>query len=153
MGLLNYTTRIPAAQTAGEVQGILAKHGARAVMIEYGDDGSAEALSFEIKRGDDPLGFRLPIEPDRILKVLQDEYDRGELRSHQGRPDREQAVKVTWRILKVWVEAQMAYLQTEMVTMEQLFLPYLLTRDGKTLYQAMAEKRFLLGPGEGDKSG
>ncbi|GAH40871.1 unnamed protein product [marine sediment metagenome] len=59
MGLLNYSTRIPAAQTAGEIQGILAKHGAKAVMIEYGVGGSAEAMSFQIKRGDNSLGFRL----------------------------------------------------------------------------------------------
>ena len=149
MGLLNYTTRIPAAQTAGEVQGILGRHGAKAVMIEYGDDGSAEALSFRIKRGEDSLGFRLPIEPDRVLKVLQDQYDSGKLRSHQGRPDREQAVKVAWRILKDWVEAQMAYLETEMVTIEQLFLPYMLTRDNKTLYQVMLDRGFYLPEGRG----
>lgn len=149
MGLLNYSTRIPAAQTAGEVQGILGKHGAKAVMIEYGDDGGAEAMSFQIKRGDDSLGFRLPIEPDKVLKVLQDQYDGGKLRSHQGRPDREQSVKVAWRILKDWIEAQMAYLETQMVTMEQLFLPYMLTRDNKTLYQAMLDRGFYLPEGRG----
>ncbi len=147
MGLLNYSTRIPAAQTAGEVQGILGKHGAKAVMIEYGDDGGAEALSFQIKRGDNTLGFRLPIEPDKVLKVLQDQYDSGKLRSHQGRADREQSVKVAWRILKDWIEAQMAYLETQMVTMEQLFLPYMLTRDNKTLYQTMLDRGFYLPEG------
>ncbi|MBA7645267.1 hypothetical protein ES703_53022 [subsurface metagenome] len=149
MGLLNYSTRIPAAQTAGEIQGILAKHGAKAVMIEYGDGGSAEAMSFQIKRGDNSLGFRLPIEPDRVLKVLQDQYDSGKLRGHQGRPDREQSVKVAWRILKDWVEAQMAYLETEMVTTEQLFLSYMLTGDNKTLYQVMLDKGFCLPEGRG----
>lgn len=147
MGLLNYSTRIPAAQTAGEVQGILGKHGAKAVMIEYGNDGGAEAMSFQIKRGDNTLGFRLPIEPDKVLKVLQDQYDSGKLRSHQARADREQSVKVAWRILKDWIEAQMAYLETQMVTMEQLFLPYMLTRDNKTLYQAMLDRGFYLPEG------
>ncbi|GAI44749.1 unnamed protein product, partial [marine sediment metagenome] len=89
MGLLNYSTRIPAVKTAGEVQSILAKHGAKAVMIEYGDGGSAEALSFQIKRGDDSLGFSLPIKPDAVLKVLQRQYGSGQLRSHQTQPDRE----------------------------------------------------------------
>ncbi|MBA7705894.1 hypothetical protein ES703_114736 [subsurface metagenome] len=150
MGLLNYSTRIPAAQTAGEVQGILGKNGAKAVMIEYGDGGNAEALSFQIKRGEDSLGFRLPIAPDRVLKVLQNQYDSGKLRSHQGRPDREQSVKVAWRILKDWVEAQMAYLETEQVTIEQLFLSYMLTRDNKTLYQAMLDRGFYLPEGRGE---
>ena len=149
MGLLNYSTKIPAAQTAGEIQGILGKHGAKAVMMEYGDDGGIQALSFTIKRGDNSLGFRLPIAPDRVLKVLQVEYDSGKLRSHQGRPDREQSVKVAWRILKDWVEAQMAYLETNMVTMEELFLPYLLSGDNKTLYQVMSERGFYLAEGRG----
>ena len=149
MALLNYTTRIPAAQTAGEVQGILARHGAKAVMIQYGDDGSAEALSFQIKHGDGVLGFRLPIEPDAVLMVLEGQYDSGKLRSHQGRPNREQAVKVAWRILKDWVEAQMAILETQMVTMEQIFLPYMLRGEGKTLYQVMVDRGFYLPEGRG----
>ena len=146
-GLLNYSTKIPAAQTAGEVQGILGGHGAKAVMIEYGDDGSVEALSFKIKRGDHFLGFRLPIEPESVLRVLQRQYDNGQL--HRARADQEQAVRVAWRILKDWVEAQMAYLETEMVTMEELFLSYLLDRDSKTLYQIMVEKDFYLPEGRG----
>lgn len=149
MGLLNYSTQIPAAKTAGEIQSILGRHGAKAVMIEYGDDGSAEALSFRIKRGPDSLGFKLPIVPDAVLKVLQDQYDSGTLRSHQGRPDREQAVKVAWRILKDWTEAQMAILETQMVTMEQIFLPYLLTKENKTLYQVMIDRGFYLPEGRG----
>ena len=148
MGLLNYSTKIPAVKTAGEVQGILAKHGAKAVMIEYGDDGGVEALSFKIKRGETALGFSLPIEPDAVLKVLQRQYGSGQLRSHQGQPDREQAVRVAWRILKDWVEAQMAILETEMVTMEQVFLPYLITGD-KTLYQMMIDRGFYLPEGRG----
>ncbi len=149
MGLLNYSTKIPAAQTAGEVQAALAKHGAKAVMIEYDKDGTAESLSFQIQRGDNPLGFSLPIQPDAVLKVLQEQYGGGKLRSHQGRPTREQAVRVAWRILKDWVEAQMAILETRMVTMEQVFLPYMLTRENKTLYQAMVDRGFYLPEGRG----
>jgi len=149
MGLLNYSTRIPAVKTAGEIQALLAKHGAKAVMIEYGADGGVEALSFKIRRGEDSLGFSLPIEPDAVLKVLKRQYGSGQLRSHQASPDREQAVRVAWRILKDWVEAQMAILETEMVTMEQIFLPYLLTGENKTLYQMMLARGFYLTGGEG----
>lgn len=33
MPIKNYTTKVPAVQTVGEIQGILAAHGARKVMI------------------------------------------------------------------------------------------------------------------------
>jgi len=59
-----------------------------------------------------------------------------------------QAVRTAWRIVKDWVEAQMAILETEMVTMEEVFLPYLLVAGDKTLYQAIAESKFQLPSGE-----
>ena len=34
---------------------------------------------------------------------------------------------ITWRILKDWVEAQMALLETGMVTMDESFLPYMVS--------------------------
>jgi len=144
---MNYSTRISAQQTAGEVQRTLAQHGAKAVMVEYGEDGEAESLSFQVKRGDTTLSFSLPIEPNSVLRVLHRQYDSGQL--HRARADKEQAVRVGWRILKDWVEAQMAILETEMVTMEQIFLPYMLTRDNKTLYQMMIDRGFYLPEGKG----
>lgn len=35
MPIKNYTTKVPAVQTVGEIQGILAAHGARKVMMDY----------------------------------------------------------------------------------------------------------------------
>jgi len=42
----------------------------------------------------------------------------------------------------------MSLLETEMVRMEEIFLPYVITGTGQTVYQVMAEKHFLLGTGE-----
>ncbi|GAI29875.1 unnamed protein product, partial [marine sediment metagenome] len=43
---------------------------------------------------------------------------------------------------------QMALLETEMVKMEEIFLGYVITPGGQTIYQVMVNKGFLLGPGE-----
>jgi len=144
MGLLNYSTKIPALRTAGEVQGMLAGHGAKAIMIEYDSQAQPESLSFQITHGDLSLGYRLPIKPKDVLKVLEEQYNDGRLRSHQSRPNYEQAVKVAWRIIQDWTEAQMAILETQMVTMEEVFLPYLLGREGQTLYEVMEGRGFRL---------
>lgn len=56
---------------------------------------------------------------------------------------REQAERVAWRILKDWVEAQMALLDIEMVKLQEIFLPYI-ELNGKTIYQALEQKQFLL---------
>jgi len=147
MPLLNYTTKIEAAKTVAEIQRILAAHGAKSILTSYGDDGSVEALAFQIETAQGVVGFRLPINPEPVLKILERQSSLGKLRSHQGRPDRAQAVRVAWRIIKDWVEAQMALLETEMVKMEQVFLPYVITRGGRTLYEAMVDRHFQLPEG------
>lgn len=57
---------------------------------------------------------------------------------------REQAERVAWRILKDWVEAQMALLDIQMVRFEEIFLPYIETGNGQTIYERLEEKQFLL---------
>ena len=48
MPIKNYTTKVPAVQTVGEIQGLLAAHGARKVMMDYGDDGRVLAVTFAL---------------------------------------------------------------------------------------------------------
>jgi len=143
-GLLNYTTTIEAAKTAGEVQGILAGHGAKAILTEYDDSGTICALSFKILTPHGDLGIRLPIEPDATLKVLNRQAGLGKIPRRYA--NRTQAIRIAWRIIKDWVEAQVAILETEMVKMEQIFLPYVMARDGKTIYEHMLETKFLALP-------
>ena len=54
---------------------------------------------------------------------------------------RQQATRVAWRILKDWIEAQLALLDTGMVELEEIFLPYMLQGD-QTLYQALQAGNF-----------
>lgn len=146
MALLNYTTKIEAAKTVAEIQKILALHGAKSILIDYGDDGLIEALAFRVLTPHGEIGIRLPIQPDAVLRVLTQQSRLGKVpKSFVNQP---QAVRVAWRIVKDWVEAQMAILETEMVKMEQIFLPYVITPNGQTLYEVFEEKRFLLTQGD-----
>jgi hypothetical protein len=45
----------------------------------------------------------------------------------------QQAVRTAWCVVKDWVEAQMALVETQMLTSQQVFLPYALMSDGRTL--------------------
>lgn len=62
--------------------------------------------------------------------------------------DYEQSERVAWRIVKDWVEAQMAILESEMVTMDEIFLPYMLNRNGDTVYKLFTNKALLLNGGQ-----
>ena len=136
MPILNYTTKVSVHDSVGEIQKQLAKHGARRIMQEYDENGMVTTLSFQIET---PAGFRairLPSNVDAVMKVLN---------RQKVKADRAQAERVAWRIIKDWVEAQMAILETEMVQMDEIFLPYMLDNTGEhTLYEALREKQFLL---------
>jgi len=84
------------------------------------------------------MAFRLPANVEAVEAILTRQFKSGRSRF----ASREHATKVAWRILKDWVEAQLALLQTGMVTIEQAFLPYAQNANGQTVYEALVEKRF-----------
>jgi hypothetical protein len=137
--LFTYTTKIEADKTIGEIQQNLVRHGATSIMTNYTDNGYIESLSFIIKTYDGQnIQIKLPCNADPVLKILE---QRNISRSLQTK---EQALRVAWRIIKYWIEGQMALLETQMVRMEQVFLPYAVGRDGHTLYESMISNKFAL---------
>jgi hypothetical protein len=141
MPLANYTTSVEAIKTVGEIQGILVGHGAREILMNYDEDGVIESLSFIVKTPYGNLPIKLPVNAQAVLKVLEREGVPPRYRNHP------QAVRIAWRVLRDWVRAQMALLETEMVRMEEIFLPYMVSNDGRTLYEAMVEHKFYLTEG------
>jgi hypothetical protein len=121
MPLLNYTTTIAVHKTVAEVQRKLVQNGARQILAEYDADGYITGLSFMVEG---PLGnhsYTLPVNADAVLKVIS--------AYRSGVPGRyqhiEQAQRIAWRILKDWVEAQLAIVETQMVSFDQVMLPYM----------------------------
>jgi hypothetical protein len=53
-----------------------------------------------------------------------------------------QAKRVAWRQILRWVQAQLALVETDMVRIEEVFMPYLLNKKGQTLYEAIAVNGF-----------
>jgi len=50
----------------------------------------------------------------------------------------EQALRTSWRIIKDWIEAQLAIVDAELAPMQEVFLQYLVINDsGETLSQRM----------------
>jgi len=149
MPLLDYTSKVPVSRTIAQVQAKLVEHGARAVMLEYDDRGRTIALAFKINMPNGDLPIRLPIDTAATLRVLQRQAENREIPGRYA--EEAHAYRVAWRNIFHWVSAQLALLETEMVRLEQIFLPYVITPGGQTIYQVMAEKHFQLGPGEGDE--
>lgn len=144
MPLLNYTTGIAPQRTVMEIQAALAKAGASRIMTEMDADGSIVALSFELRNPEtnQPVVFRLPTNWKPVYEVLK----RQRVSSRLQTP--EQALRVAWRITKNWVDAQLAIIETKMVTPAQVFLPYAIMNDGSTAFEYIASNQHLLGSGK-----
>lgn len=128
--LLNYSTTVSADKTVAEMQRLLAKAGAKQVMAEY-DDGRPTGLTFTIETPRGLAAFTLPVRTERVLAVISRHGSviPGRYQTHA------QAERIAWRIGKDWLEAQLAIVETEMVTLDQVMLPYMRSRDGSTLYE------------------
>jgi len=140
--ILNYTTTVPVSRTLGQVQGLLVEAGARAIMAEYDDDGAVVGMSFAVISPFGKQGYTLPVRTERVLAVLTSD----KVPRRYCTP--EHAERVAWRIVKDWIEAQLALLRTEMVTLDQVMLPYMRTSDGRTVYELYLDDQLALPAGE-----
>jgi hypothetical protein len=143
MALLNYTTSIDVHKTLGEIQKILVSHGARKLMYDYDGNGRIQALCFSIITHDGERGIKLPANVKAAQRVL--EKQKAANRKQVIKTDYDQAERVAWRIIKDWVEAQMAILETQMVEFEEVFLPYMVNSKGQTFFQAYQQKQLMSG--------
>lgn len=141
-GLYKYTTKIDAFKTINDIQNLLAKNGASAIMTEYNQSGEIESLTFKIQIKNSARAIKLPCNPKPVYAILEQQYRAGKI--SRGFVNLNQAKRVAWRIVLAWVEAQMAIMQTQMVKMEQIFLPYMVNREGKTLFETMEENDYQL---------
>lgn len=156
MPLKNYTTEISAMKSIGEIQGKLVGHGAEAILLHYGPDREPESLTFSIPTVQGNISFRLPANILAVRQLLVKSWDPDyrkydkDYQIQRLEKVKQQASKVAWRIIKDWVDAQLAIIETEMVTIEQVFLPYMLVKGGRnTLYEMMVESSFQLPEGRG----
>ena len=139
MAILNYTTTIESYKTVAEIEKILVKHKAKSIMKDYQDE-SIVALSFLIDVGYNQIPIKLPAKIEECYMVLCNEKKNG---TKNIKATKEQAERVAWRILKDWIEAQMALLDINMVKSEEVFMPYIVASNGRTLFEKFEERQFL----------
>jgi hypothetical protein len=138
--LLNYTTKIEPQQTIGEIQLMLADYGVEAIMTEY-DGKQVSAVSFKMNVEGKTFPFRMPCNWRGVYEIIKrPEYNRVSLKDKEA-----QAVRVAWRILHTWVKSQLTLVEVNMVTIPQVFLPYTIMKDGRTLSETVSDNpTFLL---------
>lgn len=142
MPLLNYTTTVPASRTMGQVQGLLVEAGARSIMTEYDEVGRALGIAFSVQTAHGLRQYVLPVRSERVEAVLR----RDKVPPKYQTP--EHAERVAWRIVKDWLEAQLAIIRTEMVTLDQVMLPSTSAGRGHTVYELYLDQQLALPAGD-----
>ena len=84
------------------------------------------------------MSFRLPANVDKVLECLKRES-----KVPKRLKIKEQASRVAWRILKDWIEAQMAIIEADCAELTQVFLPYAQNDQGVTVYEQIKSGGFL----------
>lgn len=131
-------------QTIGEIQRMLSKYNVAAMMTEY-EGKQVSSVSFRLDIAGKPLSFQLPCHWRGVAEVLKN--DQRALKRIGKHNLETQSVRVAWRIIKDWIEAQLALVEVNMVTLPQIFLPYAIMPDGRTLGEHIEkDPTMLLGP-------
>jgi hypothetical protein len=137
MPISNYTTKVDSMNSVAEIQKILMNHDADKIMVEY-QDKMPVALTFQVKTAKGFISFKLPANWEGVLRALT--KDGGVPKASKNKA---QALRIAWRILRDWVEAQMAMIEAELTSVDQVFLPYALTKTGNTVYEDFNTDNFL----------
>lgn len=138
MAIKNYTTTVEVHKSLGEIQGALAGHGARKIMVDYDENGRPVGIAFGIETPAGPRGFLLPANVAGVQAV----FDRQKIKAQPGQADR-----TAWRNVRDWVMAQMAIIEAGQVDMEEVFFPYLTDGRGRTVYQLYQGGQLAIGDG------
>jgi hypothetical protein len=138
MAILNYTTSIPCEKTISEIQKCLVSHGASKIVTDY-SEGIPSAVTFCLVLNETLVAYSLPANYEGVLSAMK--RDR---KVPSRLCTKEQALKVSWRIIKDWVEAQMAIVEAKLADVAEVFLPYAITKNGNTLYKEIQGNGMLL---------
>jgi hypothetical protein len=141
MALKNTYAKLGAGRYIQDAQEALVKAGAIGIQSGY-EDGRITTLAFVLDLNGQRVQFKLPVNWRNFQRVLKKEQNR--------RADEDDyAYKVAWACTKDWIEAQMAFVESENVTLPQIFLPYVVVKGGKTLFEkVITTPDFLLGDGK-----
>lgn len=135
-GILNYTTTIAPEKTAGECFGMLARHGAAKVLIMFDASKEPAGLAFEIATPSGLRQYTLPINAEGVMAALKAGHRAGNVANRYV--NAEQATRTAWRVLKDWLESQLALIEAGMSALDEVMLPWeMVEGGGLTVYQAV----------------
>lgn len=141
MALLNYTTEVAADKTIGEIYSMLARAKIQQIRSDYDGAGNVTSISFTVATEHGVIPFLLPVNVKAALAILNKQAQSRQI-PRKFYNDLDQARRVAWRIVRQWIEAQLALVSLDMAKIQEVFLPYAQNAEGKTVFEVLTETRF-----------
>jgi hypothetical protein len=139
--ILNYTTKVDPMNTATECIKMLAAHGATDMGLTT-DQGSPTGLVFVTATPWGKRQFTMPLNIAGVERELAKAYKAGRIqRAYTGR---DHATRVAWRVLKDWLEVQLALIDAGVQELHQLMVGYMNAVPGRTVYEIVAEQQLAI---------
>lgn len=142
----NAYSSVSAADTMGQIQSLLSKHGAHEIRTHY-DNGEPVAIAFAMMLNDNDapgkigreVFFKLEVNVEGLLRAMKQDKN-----TPNSRANREQAKRTAWKNKLEWLQIQLAEIATGQATAPQLLLGYAVTGNGQPLYERLKQQPKLL---------
>jgi hypothetical protein len=140
-GVLAYTTEVSPQKSIAEIIGMLSQAKASAILQEFDGAANVTAINFKIATSFGDMTFRMPANILAVDACLKQQHRNGVIPRRYAN-DSLHSRRVAWRILRHWLEAQLALITVGLAKVEQVFLPYAQNASGKTVFETLEEQRF-----------
>ena len=143
IGLLNYSTKKAAEESAEEIKTKLMSHGVQDVKFDFGEVVvTIEFLRSKLITKNEMASYKITTKIAPVYKVLKDQEWSGEIKIAITQS---QAKRVAWRIVKRWIDAQLAFVETGMLSFDEVFLSYKVDEGtGLSLIEEYQTKQLML---------
>lgn len=147
MAVKNITSNIAPEKTIMEIEQILARFGAKAILKQYeGYYPIGICFQLETEKGR-LIPFKLPMKIEQARMIIQKAVDEKKLtKKFRQEPLRtEKALIVGWRIIKDWIHAQLSLIEMNYAQAIEIFLPYIYDNTtAQTFFEKVEQSKFLL---------
>jgi hypothetical protein len=139
------TTEVPAERTAAEISSLLMQAGATQIATDC-EGGWIVGLRWTMRIDGMELMFGMPARVKPLYELFAQRKGWGRPYGADGKPTDPQlwlkATRVGWRQLFRWTQAQVAMIDTGMVKVQEVFLPYWRPDGAKSLFEMMENSKF-----------
>jgi hypothetical protein len=145
-GPLNYTTIVAADKTAHECMVILGKYGAKRAGLAYGKDRIPMGITFVLGTRWGERGYEIALNFDGTRLALERAYKARKIERRYT--EYAHAQKVAWRVLKMWLESNLAMIEAGLAEPEKALFPYMLLAPEHTLFDEYDQQQPSITAGE-----